>query len=90
MTVKQELTLVAVWFVAGMTRGVFFHKLAEHRIDKGGPATLSPINRNARALRLDAANYDPRGRRLLPWYRVVSTTYWLIVVVVVGLSIYQR
>ena len=90
MTVGQDTGLIALWFVAGMTRIVFFYKLAEHRIDNAGSAMMSPISRDARALRFDAANYDARGRRLLPWYRVVSTSYWVIAIGAVALSILQR
>jgi hypothetical protein len=63
-----------------MARIVFTSKLAEHRIDNPDPGEAMAINRAARAERLNAANYDPRGRRLLPWYRVVNTTYWVLAV----------
>lgn len=90
MTVPQDASVIAVWFVAGMTRLVFFHKLAEHRIDASHATMLSPINPTARALRFDPANYDPQGRRLLPWYRAVSTAYWIIAGGAVLLSLYQH
>ena len=78
MTPTHTLGLVAAWFVFGMARIVFTSKLAEHRIDNPDPGEAMAINRVARAKRLNAANYDPRGRRLLPWYRVVNTTYWVL------------
>jgi hypothetical protein len=61
-----------------MARIVFTSKLAEHRIDHPDAGKAMAYNRAARAERLDEANYDPRGRRLLPWYRVVNTTYWVL------------
>jgi hypothetical protein len=63
-----------------MARIVFTSKLAEHRIDNPDPSQALAINRNARSARLNAANYDPLGRRLLPWYRSVSMTYWIVAV----------
>jgi hypothetical protein len=78
MTPTVGLVLVAAWFVLGMTRIVFTSKLAEHRIDNPDPGKALANNRKARAERLNEANYDPRGRRLLPWYRVVNTTYWAL------------
>jgi hypothetical protein len=61
-----------------MSRIVLTSKLAEHRIDNPDPGQALAINAQARAERLDTANYDPRGRRLLPWYRVINTTYWVV------------
>lgn len=78
MTPASGLGLVAAWFVAGMTRIVFTSALAEHRLDNPDPVKALASNRAASAARLDAANYDLRGRRLLPWYRVVNTTYWVL------------
>jgi hypothetical protein len=74
------LGIVPTWFVFGMSRIVLTSKLAEHRIDNPDPGKALAINAEARAARLDAANYDPRGRRLLPWYRAVNTTYWIVAV----------
>ena len=80
MTPALDLGLVAAWFLAGMARIVVTSKLAEHRIDNPPPGRAMAIDREARAERLDEANYDPPGRRLLPWYRLVNTTYWTIAV----------
>ena len=78
MTPTPTLGLVAAWFVFGMARIVLTSKLAEHRIDDPDPARALAVDRAAAAARLDAANYDPPGRRLLPWYRVVDRTYWIL------------
>jgi len=78
MTPTHTLGLVAAWFVFGMARIVFTSKLAEHRIDDPGPGRAMAVNLEAAAERLDAANYDPLGRRLLPWYRAVAITYWVL------------
>lgn len=78
MTSPLSLLLVSAWFVMGMTRIVVTSRLAEHRIDDPPPGQAMAINRAARAARLDQTNYDPRGRRLLPWYRVVNTAYWVL------------
>ena len=78
MTATRGLGIVAAWFVFGMARIVFTSKLAERRIDNPDPGQALAMNRNARSARLNAANYDPAGRRLLPWYRSVSTTYWIL------------
>ena len=80
MTAAPILGLVATWFVLGMARIVFTSKLAEHRIDDPDPAQALSANPEAAARRIDAANYDASGRRLLPWYRVVSTTYWIVAI----------
>ena len=80
MTAGHGLTIIATWFVFGMTRIVFTSKLAEHRIDNPDPGQALAFNRAARSARLNAANYDPLGRRLLPWYRSVSATYWLVAI----------
>jgi hypothetical protein len=61
-----------------MTRIVVTSKLAEHRIDNPHPGHAMAINRAARADRLNLANYNPRGQRLLPWYRIVNTAYWVV------------
>jgi hypothetical protein len=78
MTSTRTLGLVAAWFVFGMARIVFTSKLAEHRIDNPDPGKAMAFNRDAASERLNAANYDPMGRRLLPWYRTVNTTYWVL------------
>ena len=74
------LGLIAAWFVFGMARIVLTSKMVEHRIDHPDPSKAMSIGAEARAKRLDAGNYDPQGRRLLPWYRAVNTTYWCLAV----------
>lgn len=78
MTPTIGLGLVAAWFVLGMARIVFTSKLAEHRIDNPDPGKAMASSREARAERRKETNYDPRGRRLLPWYRTVNTAYWIV------------
>lgn len=78
MTASPNLGIVAAWFVAGMARIVFTSKLAEHRIDKPDPVSALAANRKSSAARHDLSNYDRDGQRLLPWYRAVNITYWLI------------
>ena len=78
MLPPSSLGLVAAWFVAGMARMAFTSKMVEHRIDNPDPATAMSITPSARSRRLDLANYDPRGRRLLPWYRAVNVAYWTL------------
>ena len=80
MTTTYTLGPVAAWFVFGMARIVFTSKLAEHRIDNPDPAKAMAVNLAAASERLNAANYDPAGRRLLPWYRAVNFTYWVLAV----------
>ena len=78
MTPTYTLGLVAAWFIFGMARIVFTSKLAEHRTDNPDPGKAMTLNREAASERLDAANYNPLGRRLLPWYRAVNITYWIL------------
>ncbi len=78
MTASYTLGIVAAWFVFGMARMVLTSKLAEHRIDNPDPGQALAINRAARSERLSMANYDRPGRRLLPWYRSVNMTYWIL------------
>lgn len=78
MTPPYTLGLVAALFVFGKARIVFTSKLAEHRIDNPDPGKAMALNREAASERLDAANYNPLGRRLLPWYRAVNITYWIL------------
>ena len=78
MTPTGTLGLVAAWFIFGMARIVFTSKLAEHRIDNPDPGKAMAVNLDAASQRLNAANYDPLGRRLLPWYRAVNITYWAL------------
>ncbi|HTK43681.1 MAG TPA: hypothetical protein VL287_19015 [Gemmatimonadales bacterium] len=78
MTSTATLGLIAAWFVFGMARIVLTSKLAEHRIDHPDPGRAMAANREAASARLNAANYDPLGRRLLPWYQAVNRTYWIL------------
>ena len=78
MTATRTLGLVAAWFVFGMARIVFTSKLVEHRIDNPDPSEAMAVKLDAASERLNAANYDPLGRRLLPWYRAVNITYWAL------------
>ena len=80
MIPTHTLGLVAAWVVFGMGRIVFTSKLAEHRIDNPDPAKAMAVNLDAQSERLNAANYDPLGRCLLPWYRAVNITYWVVAV----------
>ena len=78
MTLTNGLGLIATWFVFGQARIVLTSKLAEHRVDRPGLAKALAFNREAARARRDPANYDARGRRVLPWYRAVTTTYWVV------------
>ena len=78
MTPDHTLAFVAAWFIFGMARIVFSSKLVEHRIDNPDPGKAIAVNLSAASERLNAVNYDSLGRRLLPWYRVVSSTYWVL------------
>lgn len=78
MTPTYTLGFVAAWFVFGMARMVFTSKLVEHRIDNPDPGQAMAVNSDAASERLNAANYDLLGRRLLPWYRAINTTYWIV------------
>ena len=78
---------VAAWFVFGMARIVFTSKLAEHRLDDPAPGKAMAVNFAAASERLDAANYDPPGRRLLPWHRAVNITYWALAAGVCGWAV---
>lgn len=78
MTTTLSLLLVAAWFVLGMTRIVVISRLAEHRIDHPDPVMALANSREARSARRNEANYDPFGRRLLPWYSVVDIAYWSV------------
>ena len=79
MTHTSSLALIAAWFVFGQARIVFTSKMAEHRIDNPGPREALAMGLDATSARLNPAHYDARGQRLLPWYRAVSTTYWVLV-----------
>lgn len=75
MAPTSSLFPIATWFLLGMARIVVTSKLAEHRIDNPPDGHALAINRGARADRLNLANYDLRGRQLLPWYRGVNLAY---------------
>ena len=81
--------MIAAWFVLGQARIVFTSKMVEHRIDKPDPSRAMAFTRAAAAARRDAANYDAQGRRLLPWYVMVTSTYWLLVAGICCWAIYQ-
>ena len=66
MTPTRTLAPVAAWFVFGMARIVFSSTLAGHRIDNPDPGTAMEFSFDAASKRLNAANYDPLGRSLLP------------------------
>ena len=80
MIPTHSLALVAAWFLCGMARIVLSSKLAEHRVDNPDPSMAIAFTMAAASERTNAANYDPMGRRLLPWYRAVSSTYWVVAV----------
>jgi hypothetical protein len=79
MTTGMTLGLVATWFVLGQARIVFGSKMVEHRTDGVDASEAIAFTRAAAAARRDAANYDARGRRLLPWYLAVTRAYWFLV-----------
>lgn len=84
MPTPFTLALVAAWFVLGQLRIVLTSTLVEHRIDGPDPTQAMAFTRAAAAARRDAANYDARGRRLLPWYLAVARSYWTLVVGIGG------
>jgi hypothetical protein len=84
-----SLGLVAAWFILGMARIVVTSKLAEHRVDHPDPGRALAVNLSATSERLNAANYDPQGRRLLPWYRVINSSYWILVAGVVVWAVFR-
>lgn len=77
-SIGYTLALDAAWFLFGMARIVLTSMLAEHRTDRPDLGKAMAANSKAAAERLKPANYDVPGRRLLPWYRVVNTTYWVV------------
>jgi hypothetical protein len=83
------LALAAAWFVFGQARIVLSSKLVEHRIDGPDPSQALAFTRAAAAARRNAANYDARGRRLLPWYLAVACTYWVLVTGIFCWAIYN-
>jgi hypothetical protein len=87
MTASQSLAPIAVWFIAGMARIVFTSAMVEHRIDRPDPSQAIAFTVSAASARQRAENYDRQGQRLLPWYRAVTSTYWMVVAVCVGWAI---
>lgn len=79
MHFTQTLGFVAAWFLLSMTRIVFTTTMVERRIDNPDPSQAIAFTWAAAKQRVNAANYDVRGQRLLPWYRAVTTTYWVLV-----------
>ena len=73
--------MLAAWFLFGMARMVFTLTMVEHRVDHPDWIKAIGFTREAAKARVTAANYNARGKRLLPWYRAVGTTYWLLVAV---------
>lgn len=90
MTQTNSLIALAAWFVLGQARIVFGSKMVEHRIDGVNPSEALAFTRAAAAARREVANYDIRGRRLLPWYLTVVRAYWLVVAAIGCWAIYQR
>lgn len=80
MDSSLTLGVVATWFLFGMARIVFSSTMVHHRIDHPDPSEAIAFTRAAAKARVNAANYEAPGRRLLPWYRAVTTIYWLVVV----------
>jgi hypothetical protein len=78
MTHASTLAPVGAWFILGMTRMVFMSRMGEHRIDRLDPAKVTTVNPGPRSEQFDEANYDSRGRHLLPWYRAVDRAYWVV------------
>ena len=89
MTSPYTLGFVAAWFVLGQARIVLTSKMVEYRIDNPDPSQALAFTRAAAAARQNAANYDAQGRRLLPWYRTVTRTYWVLVAVICCWAIYH-
>jgi hypothetical protein len=81
MDALPTLGFVAAWFLFGMARIVFGSRMVELRIDHPDPSQAIAFTWGAAKQRVNSANYDARGQRLLPWYRAVTTTYWVLVAV---------
>jgi hypothetical protein len=88
MASTYSLGVIAAWFVLGQARIVFTSKMVEYRIDNADPSQAMAFTRAAAAARRNPANYDARGRRLLPWYLTVSLAYWLLVAGICCWAIY--
>ena len=89
MTSTSILALLAAWFVLGQARIVFTSKMVEHRIDDPDPSQALAFTWAAASARRNAANYSAHGRRLLPWYLVVTGSYWALVAGIVCWTIYH-
>ena len=89
MRAIPTLGLVAAWFLFGMARMVFTSRMVELRIDYPDPSKAMAFTWKAAKQRVNAANYDSRGQRLLPWYRAVTTTYWIVVAFACGWGLYS-
>lgn len=89
MTTTYTLSVVAAWFVLGQARIVLTSKMVEHRIDGPDPGQALAFTRAVAAARRNAANYDARGRRLLPWYLTVTRAYWALVAGICSWAIYH-
>jgi hypothetical protein len=89
MTSIESLSVIAAWFVLGQGRIVLTSKMAEHRIDISDPSQALGFTRAAAAARRNAANYDARGQRLLPWYLAIASAYWILVVGIACWLIYH-
>ena len=89
MTSSTTLGLIAAWFVLGQARIVFTSKMVEHRIDAPDPSQALAFTRAAAAARRDVTNYDAQGRRLLPWYLMVTRSYWVLVAGICCWAIYH-
>lgn len=83
MASTESLLYAATWLLFGMSRIVFTSAMVERRIDKPDPVKAIAFTWAAAKQRGNPANYDARGRRLLPWYRAVTITYWSLVAGVV-------
>ena len=79
MSSISTLSVVAAWFIFGMARIVFTSRMVELRIDRPDPSKAMAFTWEAARQRANAANYDSRGQSLLPWYRAVTTSYWIVV-----------
>jgi hypothetical protein len=89
VTSTYTLGIVAAWFVLGQARIVMTSNMVEHRIDDPDPGQAIAFTRAAAAARRDPANYNARGRRLLPWYLTVTRAYWALVAGICGWAIYH-
>lgn len=79
MNSTVTLAAAATWFLFGMARIVFTSRMVELRIDHPDPSQAISFTWKAARQRINPANYDRRGQHLLPWYRAVTTTYWVVV-----------